>query len=388
MTRPAAQISLLIANFIAGIAILGPAGMLPQLAGGLGVSVPSAGLLVTVGGVVLCIGSPLMVWATSAIERRRLLGGALIAVGVTQLVSALAPSFPALMALRIISMAFAALVTPQAASTVALMVGERERPAAIVFVFLGFSLAVAEGLPIIAFLAAHAGWQITFAAIGAAAIANGLLVLLVVPGKLYASAISLHSWGLLLRSRRVQLLLLLTLTNVTAQFTVFTYLAPLAARLAHAGTGALAGLFVLFGVTGFLGNVIATRLVTTLGAYGTSALSIGAMLIGLALWAFGAGILAIMAAGIGFWGLGFAAINSMQQARLVACRPELSSASVSLNTSSVYIGQAIGSGLGGLLLAHDLPRALGYAAVVIMAAALCLLTLTREAKAAQVTQAQ
>jgi MFS transporter, DHA1 family, inner membrane transport protein len=52
----------------------------------------------------------------------------------------------------------------------------------------------------------------------------------------------------------------------------------------------------------------------------------------------------------------------MQQARLVAVKPDLSSASVSLNTSSIYVGQAIGSGIGGFLLAHDLPQAMGYTA--------------------------
>ncbi len=56
----------------------------------------------------------------------------------------------------------------------------------------------------------------------------------------------------------------------------------------------------------------------------------------------------------------------MQQARLVSCAPELSSALVSLNASSVYVGQAIGAAPGGLLLAADLPRALGYAAVAAM----------------------
>ena len=97
-----------------------------------------------------------------------------------------------------------------------------------------------------------------------------------------------------------------------------------------------------------------------------------------ALFSIGAGALTVLAAGVAVLGLGFAAINSMQQARLVAVKPDLSSATVALNTSGIYVGQAIGSAAGGFLLAHDLPRALGYVAVVLMIAALGVLALTRE----------
>jgi predicted MFS family arabinose efflux permease len=108
--RPA-RIVLLLANFVTGLAILGPAGMLPQLAGGLGVSITAAGLLVTAGAVILCIGSPLMVWATSRLDRRLLFAGTLAVVGAGNVASAFAPDYGALLALRIVITTFAALVT-------------------------------------------------------------------------------------------------------------------------------------------------------------------------------------------------------------------------------------------------------------------------------------
>jgi MFS transporter, DHA1 family, inner membrane transport protein len=80
------------------------------------------------------------------------------------------------------------------------------------------------------------------------------------------------------------------------------------------------------------------------------------------------------------WGLGFAAANSMQQARLIAAAPELATASVALNTSSIYVGQALGSGLGGLLFARGLDLPMGYVAIVCLAAALLLTLLTRPTK--------
>jgi len=80
---------------------------------------------------------------------------------------------------------------------------------------------------------------------------------------------------------------------------------------------------------------------------------------------------------VAIWGLGFASTNSMQQVRLVAAAPALASASVSLNTSVLYIGQAVGSAIGGVLYARDLLYDAGYASVVFIALALVTLITTR-----------
>ncbi len=378
MSQRFASSVLLLANFVTGVVVLGPAGMLPELATGLGVSITAAGLLMTAGAVILCVGSPLMVWATSHLDRRLLLAGALAVVGVCNVASAFAPDYGALLALRIVMMAFAALVTPLAASTIALIVPGATRPAAIAFVFLGFTLAIAAGLPLVTFLARHAGWQAVFAIAGVAALADAALCVVALPPGTRGAAISLRSWSGLMHSRPVLLLLLLTVAHISAQFLVFTYLAPLLTRLAGAGSETIAAFFSLFGVTGFAGNVIATRVVTALRPFRTSLVCLGLVLGGLLLFSLGAGALIAMGTGVALWGLGGAAINSMQQARLVAIKPDLSSATVALNTSGIYVGQAIGSALGGFFLAHDLPRAPGYVAVVLMIAALVVLTLTRE----------
>ena len=67
----------------------------------------------------------------------------------------------------------------------------------------------------------------------------------------------------------------------------------------------------------------------------------------------------------------------MQQARLVGADPELASASVALNTSSIYVGQAVGSGLGGVLFARGDSLAMGYVAVAFLVAALGTILQTR-----------
>jgi predicted MFS family arabinose efflux permease len=84
-----------------------------------------------------------------------------------------------------------------------------------------------------------------------------------------------------------------------------------------------------------------------------------------------------MAGAVAIWGLGFASTNSMQQVRLVAAAPQLASATVALNTSVLYIGQAVGSAIGGLLFARELLHPLGFVAVGFVVAALVLVILTR-----------
>jgi predicted MFS family arabinose efflux permease len=267
--------------------------------------------------------------------------------------------------------------TPQAASTVALIVPEKARASGIAFVFLGWSLAVAVGLPIVTGVAANLGWRATFAVLGGFAAACVVLLLVSLPAGLKGAPVSFATWTAVARNRLILLLLAITVLQTAGPFMIFTYLGPLVGALAGGSAGSVAIMFAIGGVTGFIGNLIATRLVVGWGAFRVSLLFQVAMLCGLVAWSFGAGVIALMGLGVGLWGLGFAALNSMQQARLVGADPKLASASVALNTSSIYVGQAIGSGLGGILFTHGYHHAMGYAAVVFLLAALGTIGLTR-----------
>jgi DHA1 family inner membrane transport protein len=113
------------------------------------------------------------------------------------------------------------------------------------------------------------------------------------------------------------------------------------------------------------------------GAYKTSLLFTGVMLLGILGWALSAGSYPLMALSVAIWGLGFASTNSMQQVRLVTNAPALASATVSLNTSVLYIGQAVGSAIGGMLYARDMLYGAGYVAAGFVGLALVVVWLTR-----------
>ena len=108
---------------------------------------------------MLCIGSPVTAWLTSRIERRTLLTATLAILALGNVASAFAPDYASLLAIRLVMLAVGALYTPQAAGTAALIVPAEKRGSTIAYIFLGWSLAAAIGLPLIALIASRYGWR-------------------------------------------------------------------------------------------------------------------------------------------------------------------------------------------------------------------------------------
>ncbi|MEK9283469.1 MFS transporter [Bradyrhizobium sp. ISRA442] len=380
--RRFAPTALMLGNIVTGCSVLAPAGMLPELAAGLDVSVHAAGLLITFGAITLCIGSPLTAWLTSRIERRMLLTLTLALLAAGNLASAFASDYASLLAIRLVMLAVGALYTPQAAGTAALIVPVEKRGSTIAYVFLGWSLAAAVGLPLITFIASRYGWRAAYGEIGVLGCVSFLLLLLRLPAGLRGARVDLKTWSEVGRNRTIVLLLAITMLQMSGQFVVFTFMGPLLTKMTGASPDAIGLVFALYGVCGFLGVAVASRIVDTWGPYRTSVLFTCLLLTGIAGWALSAGSYVMMAISVAIWGLGFASTNSMQQVRLVAAAPPLASATVALNTSVLYIGQAIGSAVGGLLFAGELLHTLGFVAVGFVGLALSLVALTRPRPAA------
>lgn len=377
MTSRQAALALMLGNVVIGLSVIGPAGMIDPLATDFGIAVARAALLVTGGAIVLCVGSPLVAWGAATLDRRLLLSATLVALALCHAASALAPDFPGLMAIRIVQMAFAAIFTPQAASAIAMLVPERERPGAISFVFLGWSLAAAAGLPLVAWVAAEHGWRpVHWGMAGLAAVAAGA-VFASLPSKLGGAPMSLANWGSLLRDRFVLVLLAATILAATGQFIIFTYFGPLLARSMQASSAEIATCFAAFGISGFIGNVVAARIVGRMGALNTSLIFFGSMLLGATIWALASASVTLALVASTVWGLGFAASNSMQQARLATAVPAMAAAAIALNSSSIYIGQAAGSALGGAMFDRGLFAAMAWTGVAFLAVTLALVVASR-----------
>jgi predicted MFS family arabinose efflux permease len=374
--RRFAPTALMAGNIVTGTSVFAPAAMLGELSDGLDVSVRTAALLITFGAIVLCIGSPLTAWLTSRIERRALLTGTLAVMALTNAASAFAPDFASLLVIRLVMLAIGALYTPQAAGTGAMIVPVEKRGSTIAYIFLGWSVAAAVGLPLITFVASRYGWREAYGGIGALGCLSCVFLAWRLPGGLIGAPVDLKTWVTLGRSPMIALLLLITTLQMSGQFVVFTFMGPLLSKLTQAGPDAIGLVFAFYGVFGFIGIAVATRIVDSWGAYKTSLLFTSLLLAGVTGWALGAGIYSLMAGSVAIWGLGFASTNSMQQVRLVAAAPALAPASVSLNTSVLYVGQAIGSAIGGVLYARNLLYGAGYVSMGFVALALLTVMLT------------
>ena len=279
----------MVGNIVTGCTVMAPAGMLPELASGLGVSILDAGLLITYGAIVLCVGSPLSAWLTSRIERRTLLTVTLAVMAVGNAASAVAPDYVTLLVIRLVMLAVGALYTPQAAGTAALVSPAGKRGSTIAYVFLGWSVAAAVGLPLITFIASRYGWRAAHGGVAVLGFLGLLLLAWRLPAGLVGAPVSLKTWTELGRNRIVVLLLLITTLQMSGQFVVFTYMGPLVTALTQAGPDAVGLVFAVYGAFGFIGILIATRIVDVWGPFRSSLLFTVLVLVGVTVWTFSDG---------------------------------------------------------------------------------------------------
>ena len=376
-------IALALGNFVIGLSMLAPAGMMAELSVGLGVTIGAVGLLISLGAAVVCLSPPLVAWVTSRVDRRALLSAVMLWVTVGHLASALVPDFPSLLAIRLAMLALAGAFTPLAAGAAALLVSEERGATAISSVLLGWALAIAVGLPLISLTAPQMGWRATYALIGALAALGFLALLLGMPKGLKGTPVIFATWGAVGRSRALMLILLITTLLATGQYVVIAFAAPLLIQLTNATPEKIATVFALFGVMTLVGNLCASRVVQRWGAFATSAVFMASVVFGAGLWAIGTGIYLPMAAGAAIWGFGFAAVTAMQQVRLIVTAPSLATASVAINNTALYLGQAIGSGVGGAMFARGNLHAMGFVGLAPVALSFGILWLTRAAPKAR-----
>src|SRR5262245_36439564 len=138
--------ALLFGNFVIGVGVLMPAGLLNELGHAFSQDAAATGTLIGYGAAVLFVEAPLLAFFTNRMDRRVLLTGALAVYAVGHFASAFAPNFSTLMVARLLMIGGAAAFTPQAASAISLLVPVERRSTAVAFVFLGWPIASAVGV--------------------------------------------------------------------------------------------------------------------------------------------------------------------------------------------------------------------------------------------------
>ncbi|MBA4263901.1 MAG: MFS transporter [Comamonadaceae bacterium] len=369
---PRALWALMVGNFVIGTGVMVVPGTLNDISTSLGVSIPQAGQLITAAAILMGLGAPAFATLVAGWDRRRLLTLSLLWYALLTGICALAPNYGALLPLRVLAVISPAIFTPQAAACVGLLVPPAQRGRAITFVFLGWSVASVMGMPLSAWIGNELGWRWAFALVALMSLGSAAWVWRDMPDGIKPAALSRLAWGQTLGSPTLMMAVGVTLLSSFGQFTLFSYFAPYFLQTLGLGGGGLSLLFLWFGAFGLAGNVGLTRVIDRVGAGRAVLFTLGAIMISLVMWPLGRHGLWQQALVLVPWALGCFSVNSAQQARLVHLSPALAPATVALNTSAMYGGQALGAALGGVMIAQGQMLRLHEVGLVVLLLAMGL----------------
>ncbi|MGW4894780.1 MFS transporter [Kitasatospora sp. NPDC004240] len=362
---PLALLALAIGAFGIGTTEFVVMGLLPEIAGDYGVSIPTAGLLVTGYAIGVVIGAPLMTVLGTRISRKTML---MLLMGLFiagNLLSAAAPTFGVMLAGRIVaSLAHGAFFGIGSVVAAELVAPDR-KAGAIATMFTGLTVANIVGVPLGTFIGQAVGWRTTFAVVAALGVVGLLGIVRLVPDLPRPEGAHLRRELTAFRNPQVLLAMAMTVLGFGGVFAAITYIAPMMTQVAGYSDGAVTWLLVLFGVGMFLGNLIGgrfadRRLMPMLYA------GLGGLAVVLALFSLTAHDKVLAAVTILLVGaLGFATVPPLQKRVLDQAHgaPTLASA---VNIGAFNLGNALAAWLGGMVIAAGL----GYTAPNWVGAAL------------------
>lgn len=327
------------------------AGSLNDLTRSLEVSVAAAGQLITVAALVIALGAPTLAAWLGRMDRRRLLAAALAWYAVGHALCAAMPDYGSLMPVRALSMLAAAVFTPQAAAAIGWLAPPEHRGRAITFIFLGWSTASVFGMPLHSFIGEAFGWRWAFGLVAVLAAVGTVWVWRALPDGIRPPPMDRQAWRGVLTHPLLMAVVLVTALSGAGQFTLFSYFAPYYRQVLQADAAQISALFAWFGAFGLLGNLVLSHQVDRFGAARSVAWLLGLMWLSMLLWPWAQSFVAVLVIALPWAFSGFAA-NSAQQARLGGAAPDLAPALMALNTSAIYLGQALGAAGGGLVMAQ------------------------------------
>ena len=371
MTLP--LLALFLAAFAFGTAEFVIAGVLPDVAAGLGVTIPIAGYLVTGYAIGIAIGGPLLAVATKKMSRKALilLLGGVFTLG--QVLCAIAPNFELLMVARILVSVVHGTYFGIAAIVAVGLVPADKRGFAVALILSGLTVSNILGVPGGTAIGTVFGWRATFWAVGVLGLAATLAIAVFLParvGEAGTSSSFLREFKALGRQQIVTSLAIVILVMI-GQYSLFTYIAPLLLEVTGLDTGAVPWVLLLYGVGSTIGVFIGGRLADWKLMPSLIAI-LGLQATAFAIVYFVSPNPAIMAFAVLFWGGVNFAFGSPVQSRVLAWASDAPNLASALIPSGFNVGIAIGAVLGASLLEsgfgyRNLPL-IGVAALIVAVA--------------------
>jgi DHA1 family inner membrane transport protein len=343
-------------------------GLLPDVAASLGVSIPSAGLLVTGYALGVVAGAPILTLLTNRWQRKNVLLALMGVFILGNLLCAVAPDYGFLMAARVVT-SFAHGSFFGVGSVVAAgLVSKDKQASAIAMMFTGLTLANILGVPFGTLVGQALGWRATFWVVTGLGVVAAVAIALLVPAKQEGATPSLSKELSVLARPQVWLALLTTVLGFGGVFTVFTYITPILEQVTGLSPHAVSAVLLLFGVGLTLGNAVGGKLADrALMPTLIAVLAVLALVMALFSVTSHSAIPAIVT--IFVWGIaGFATVPPLQM-RMVEKAKDAPNLASSLNIGAFNLGNAGGATLGGVIIDHGLNFAWVSIAGALVAAA-------------------
>ncbi|QFT99881.1 Inner membrane transport protein YdhP (plasmid) [Roseovarius sp. THAF8] len=378
---PLALWALTISAFAVGTTEFVIVGLIPTIAADLGVSLPSAGLLVSLYALGVTIGAPVLTALAGKLPRKTLLLALLTLFIAGNAFAAVAPGYGSLIAARFVT-GLAHGVFFAIASTIATDLVEREKESsAIATVFLGLTVALVTGVPFGTWIGQTFGWQSTFLGVVALGLIGLIASAVLVPNNLRRGAPpSLKAQMQVLTSPRLLLVYLITAVGYGGNFIAFTYLAPMLTDVTGLSAGAVSLVILLYGASVAAGNILGGKLADRTGPVPALTLIFAGLAASLA--ALGVALASPVAAiaVVAVWG-GFAFANVPPlQSYTVAIAREVAPGAVDvasgLNIGAFNLGIAVGAWAGGLVVDGIGLAATPFIGAVVVLAGIALVRLS------------
>lgn len=351
---PIAIFALTIAAYAIGTTEFVIVGLLPTVADDLNITLPLAGLIVSVYALGVTFGAPILTALTGRIERKPLLLGLMALFILGNGAAALSPSYETLLAARVLS-AFAHGVFFSVGATIAAdLVPENRRASAIAMMFLGLTVAIVTGVPLGTFIGQTFGWRATFWAVSALGAVAFIGIAALLPGNLAkAPPARLIDQVRVLGSGRLLLAFAMTALGYGGTFVTFTFLAPILQQVTGFSEGSVSLILVLYGLAIAAGNLAGGKIANRDPVKALTILFAvqAAVLVLFSFTAISPVLALITLAALGF--LSFANVPGLQLYVVQLAkqhRPGAVDVASALNIAAFNLGIAVGAWLGGLVV--------------------------------------
>jgi DHA1 family chloramphenicol resistance protein-like MFS transporter len=372
---PAAVYVIALTIFALGTSEFMIAGLLPDLAADLDVSIPAAGSLISAFAIGMLVGAPVMALLTLRFPRRTTMLVACVVFAAAHVVGTVSDDYGLLLATRVVAAVACATFWAVGAVTAVALAPEGSTARALAVVLGGLTLANVLGVPAGTWIGETWGWQSAFAAVAVATVVSTVATVLFVPdtGGDGAStpmrqrvAAELEVFG----QARLWAALATTMTFQAAVFCAFSYFAPLLTDVSGIASSRVPAVLLVFGVGTFIGITIGGRYADRHALLNVF-VSLAAMSVSLVALAIVAHSSALVVAGVFAFGVTSFSIASALNARVFGFAAAAPTLAAAVNVSAFNVGNAAGPWIGGLAISAGL----GYVAPVWFALGLTVLAL-------------